>query len=225
MGTFAQIRQDDYPATDELQCIAVHIPAGDEYKALLAGFIALLTDIRSYVDPDSAQADGIAAVFDEGYAQTNWDGCGIIPECQQMNSNIILYPDRASVTSGAVPGWVAQTGSTLGGVWLPAPALTGDSMRWDFYLAAGQYNIDMIYQRATNNGKGDLKIYDDTLTLITTIAIDLRGAAAFNQVSGGSFDNPTSGRIRVEWNGTGASSGSSYNRPVQRIMIDKYSEL
>jgi len=225
MPFFAAIRQDEYPATDETQCIAVHIPAGDEYKALLAGFIAFLTDVNSYEDPESAQADGIAATFDEGYSLTNWDGCGVPPECEQMNSNIILYSDRASVTSGNVPAWTSQTGSSLGGVWLPTPAATGDSMRWDFYLGAGRYNIDMIYQRATNNGKGDLKIYDPSLSLITTIAVDMRGSAQFNTVSGGSFDLPVSGRIRVEWVGTGASSGSVYNRPLQRIVIDRYADL
>jgi len=225
MPFFQPIRQDEYPATDETQCIAVHIPAGDEYKALLAGFIAMLTDVRSYLDPESVQAEGVAATFDEGYSLINWDGCGISPECEQMNSNIILYPDRASVTSGGIPVWTSQTGSSLGGVWMPTPAASGDSMRWDFYLGSGRYNIDMIYQRNTNNGKGDIKIYDPSLTLITTIAVDMRGALQFNTVSGGSFDLPVGGRIRVEWNGTGASSGSVYNRPLQRVVIDRYADL
>lgn len=224
MGSFAPIRQDEYPATDELQCIAVHIPAGDEYKALLAGFIAFLTDIYSYEEPDSAQADGVAATFDEGYAQTNWDGCGIPPECEQMNSNIILYPDRASVTSGAVIAWTSDGASSLGGYFQQSPALTADAYRWDFYLASGQYNIDMVYFRNTGNGKGDLKIYDPDLSLIATIALDLRGAAQRNTVGGGSFDLPEGGRIRVEWNGTG-TTGATFLRPVQRVIIDKYDDI
>jgi len=105
-----------------------------------------------------------------------------------------------------------------------SPALTGDAYRWDFYLAPGQYNIDMVYFRNTGNGKGDLKIYDETLTLITTIALDLRGAAQRNTVGGGSFDLPEGGRIRVEWNGTG-TTGATFVRPVQRIIIDKYADL
>jgi len=221
---FAAIRQDEYPATDELQCIAVHIPAGDEYKALLAGFIALLTDVNSYIGPDSPQADGIAAVFDDGYSQTNWDGCGVPPECEQMNSNIILYPDFASVTSGATPTWTSQTGSTLGGVWLTTPALTGDTIRWDFYLSAGKYDIDLVFQRATANGRVNLKIYDPSLTLLATIAVDLRGAAQFNTILGGSFDLPVSGRIRVEMQGDG-TSGATFNRPIQRVVIDRYDDI
>jgi len=224
MPFFAPVRQDEYPATDELQCVAVHIPAGDEYKALLAGFIAFLTDVSSYQDPDSVQADGVAATFDEGYSQTNWDGCDIPPECEKMNSSIILFPDRASVTSGAVVTWVSNTASSLAGYFQQAPALTGDAMRWDFYLASGQYNLDMIFLRGTANGKGDLKIYDPSLSLIQTLALDLRGAAQNNTVIGGSFDLPEGGRIRVEWNGTG-TSGTTFVRPVQRIMIDKYADL
>lgn len=224
MPFFAPIRQDEYPATDETQCIAVHIPAGDEYKALLAGFIAFLTDVNSYLDPESAQADGVAATFDEGYSQTNWDGCDIPPECEKMNSSIILFPDRASVTSGAVVSWVSNTASSLAGYFQQSPALTGDAMRWDFYLAPGRYNIDMIYLRGTANGKGDLKIYDPSLTLLATIPLDLRGAAQNNTVGGGSFDLPEGGRIRVEWNGTG-TTGATFVRPVQRIMIDKYADL
>lgn len=224
MGTFAQIRQDEYPATDETQCIAVHIPAGDEYKALLAGFIAMLTDVNNYLDPESAQADGIAATFDEGYSLTNWDGCGVPPECNEMNSNIWLMPDRASVTSGALIAWVSDTLSSLGGYFQQSPGLTADAYRWDFYLASGKYNIDMLYFRNTGNGKGDLKVYDAALNLIATIALDLRGAAQRNTTGGGSFDNPTSGRIRVEWNGTG-TTGATFVRPVQRILVDKYDEL
>jgi len=224
MPFFSAIRQDEYPATDETQCIAVHIPAGDEYKALLAGFLAFLTDVNSYLEPESAQADGIAATFDEGYSLTNWDGCGVPPECNEMNSNYWLMPDRASVISGATPTWVSDTASSLGGYFQQTPALTGDSYRWDFFLASGKYNIDMVYFRNTGNGKGDLKIYDASLTLITTIALDLRGTAQRNTVGGGSFDNPTSGRVRVEWNGTG-TTGATFIRPVQRILVDKYDEL
>jgi len=223
MPFFAAIRQDEYPATDETQCIAVHIPAGDEYKALLAGFIAFLTDVNSYEDPESAQADGIAATFDEGYSLTNWDGCGVPPECEQMNSNIILYPDFASVTSGATPAWTSQTGSSLGGVWLTTPALTGDTLQWDFYLGSGKYNIDLVFQRATANGKVNLKVYDPALTLLATIGVDLRGAVQFNTILGGSFDLPTSGLIRVEMQGNG-TSGTTFNRPVQRIVIDRYDD-
>jgi len=219
------IHEDQYPATADMQCIMIVIPAGEEYVRLLASLLDIAGDPKSYADPDSVQTDGVCAAWDESYFLTEWIDCGEPPGEEAMNSNIILFPDKASVTSGNTPLWTSQTGSSLGGVWLPTPAATGDSMRWDFYLGRGRYNIDMTYQRATNNGKGDLKIYDPALSLITTIAVDMRGSAQFNTVSGGSFDLPEGGRIRVEWVGTGASSGSVYNRPLQRIVIDKYADL
>lgn len=224
MGNFAPIRQDEYPATDELQCIAVHIPAGDEYKALLAGFIAFLTDIYSYEDPDSAQADGVAATFDTGYAATNWDGCGIPPECEQMSTSIMLFPDLSSITSGAAIAWVSDTLSSLGGYYQQSPAATADSYSWYFYLAPGRYAFYMYYLRSTGNGKGDIKVYDPAGALLSTTAIDMRGATQRNTLATGSFDLPEGGRIRVDWIGTG-TSGATFIRPLQRIWVEKYDDL
>jgi len=195
------------------------LSAAEQTLALQAVSIFGFSEMWSDYDTNADDIEALVAATQYALLNTT------IPPVENMNTNIILYPDRASVLSGNTPLWTSQTGSSLGGVWLPTPAATADAMRWDFFLSAGKYNIDMIYQRATNNGKGDLKIYNAALTLITTIAVDMRGAAQFNTVSGGSFDNPTGGRIRVEWVGTGASSGSVYNRPLQRIIIDKYAEL
>jgi len=224
MPFFQAIRQDEYPATDETQCIAVHIPAGDEYKALLAGFIAFLTDINSYQDPESAQADGVAATFDEGYSLTNWDGCGVPPECEQMSTSVILLPDMASVTSGATPAWVVNTSASLGGYWQASPALTGDALFWQFFLSPGRYNLDMTYNRTTANGKVDLKTYDPDGNLVSTISVDMRGAAQLNTVAGGSFDMPIGGRVKLEFQGNG-TTGATFFRPFQRIVINKYADL
>lgn len=224
MPYFASIRQDEYPATDELQCIPVYIPAGDEYRALLAGFLALLTDVRNYEDPESAQAEGIASVFDDAYTQINWDGCGVPPECDQMNSSIILFPDLSSVSNGAAFIWVSDTASSLGGYYTQQPAATDDQCRWYFYLAPGRYAFYMFYLRNTNNGRGDLKVYDTTAALISTTAIDMRGAVQRNTISTGSFDLPEGGRIHIDWDGTG-SSGAGFIRPMQRIWIEKYDDL
>jgi len=224
MGTFAPIRQDEYPATDELQCIAVHIPAGDEYKALLAGFIAFLTDVYSYEDPDSAQADGVAATFDTGYSATNWDGCGIPPECEQMSTSVILLPDMAIVNSGAAVSWVSSTTSSLGGYFQQSPALTADAYYWLIYLAPGVYEWAMTFLRGTANGKGDIKVYDGDGSVVVTTPTDLRGAALSNAVLGSTFTLPLGGEIKIEWNGTG-TSGATFIRPVQRVVVWKTADL
>lgn len=224
MGFFAPVRQDEYPATDELQCIAVKIPAGDEYKALLAGFVAFLTNVDSYLDPDSVQADGIAAVFDEGYAQTNWDGCGIPPECNEMNSFLMLLPDMAIVSSGAAITWVADTGSSLGGYFTQSPALTGDTYYWEEYLAGGAYSWNITYLQNTNNGKSDFKVFDPLGNPQGAINIDMRGSLVRNAKQGSNFDNPVSGKCRFEWVGNG-STGAGFIRTIQRVVIYKTGEL
>lgn len=147
-----------------------------------------------------------------------------IPPPVSMSSNIMLLPDMASVTSGATPVWVGDTASSLGGYWQASPALTGDSYQWEFYLAAGKYNIDMWYNRTTANGRVNINIYDASGALITTVAVDLRGAAQKNTRAGNSFDNPTPGRIKIVVAGNG-TTGATFFRPIQRIVVDKYAEL
>jgi len=222
MGYFAQIRQDEYPATDELQCIAVHIPAGDEYKALLAGFIALLSDVSSYVDPDSAQADGVAATFDEGYAQTNWDGCGVPPECVGMNASLYLLSSMTSITSGGSFIWTADATSEGGGFNQQNPAATADQFRWTMFLSEGHWTYQWTYLRNTVNGKGDFYITADFATYLVNVNFDMRGVAQRNTRFENSFTVPAGGgQYVIGLNGTGASSGTSYNRPFQRLLIWK----
>lgn len=223
-GFHGTIISDEYPATVAMQCVMIVIPEGDEYLRLLAGLLNLAGEPSSYDDPESVQTEGLCFAWDESYFLTEWLNCGEPPGEESMNSAVILFPDRASVTSGAVIAWVSNTGSSLAGYFQQSPALTGDSYRWEFYLARGRYNVDMIFLRGTGNGRGDIEVYDESLTLIAQIAVDLRGAAQANTVLGGAFDLPVGGKIRVTWKGTG-SSGAGFIRPVQRIMIDKYADL
>jgi hypothetical protein len=219
MPYFAPIRQDEYPATDELQCIAVHIPAGDEYKALLAGFIAFLTDVYSYEDPESAQADGVAAVFDEGYAQTNWDGCDQPPECEPMSSETLLLLDTAVIVSGAAQVWTADSAQSMAGYWIQGAGATGDAFFWDRYLASGAWYFEMTYVRNTNQGKADFYISNSlTGTVIATVAVDQYGTLARNMVATLSATLPENGLYRITVEGTGKNAASSgFLRAISRV--------
>jgi hypothetical protein len=226
MGSFAQIRQDEYPATDELQCIAVHIPAGDEYKALLAGFIAFLTDVNSYEDPESAQADGVAATFDEGYAQTNWDGCDQPPECIKMDTSLIVFPADFFVNSGNAFVWVSATAQELAGYWLQNPGQTADQWRVSRWFAPGVWEYQITYVRQTSAGKATFYITPDFATFPVSTTVDFRGTAANNQRFSGSFTIPaTGGKYIIGMDGTGASSGAGFGRPISRIEFAKTADL
>jgi len=85
MPFFPPIQQDQYPATDETQCLQIRIPAGDEFKALLAGLMVAAADVRNYADPDSAQADGLAAIWDQAYSEIDWAApCGSSEEWESF---------------------------------------------------------------------------------------------------------------------------------------------
>jgi len=100
------IRSEQYPATDETQCVTVYIPSGDEYKALLAGLYSLAINPANYDEPDSAQVDGLTAIWDNAYSLIDWTGC-IMPE--------LIHPSVVDLFSvnGAVSGGVLSitTGS------------------------------------------------------------------------------------------------------------------
>jgi len=91
------IQQDQYPATGDTQCIEVIIPDGDEFKALLAGLIALASNVQNYQDPESAQADGLAAIWDEAYSLIDWEGCKVIDGMPQID----LFTINAIPLAGA----------------------------------------------------------------------------------------------------------------------------
>jgi len=77
MPYFPPIQQEQYPATDETQCLQIFIPAGDEFKALLAGLMVAASDVNNYANPLSAEADGLAAIWDNAYSQIDWASpCG-----------------------------------------------------------------------------------------------------------------------------------------------------
>jgi len=117
MPYFPPIQQDQYPATDEVQCVTIYIPAGDEFKALLAGLISLAANIMNYANPESAQTDGLAAVWDEAYSYNDWSGC--IP--MDIVPNNEFYAGAVSGTP-AVPEFRAiQAADIAAALTVPPP--------------------------------------------------------------------------------------------------------
>lgn len=220
MPYFPAIRGEQYPATDQTQCISVYIPEGDEFKALLAGLIAIAIDPANYDDPESAQADGLAAVWDEAYTQINWDGCGVPPECISMQKEYLFFATTANI-SGSAYVFSAQTNARFGGVWVQSTPSNGDSMIWSRTMAPGAWYYRMTYLRNTSNAIARLRIGSSSggANLIDT-NIDLYGAAAINTAATGSFTMLAQDEmnIRVNANGKNASS-SNYNLPLQSLEL------
>lgn len=210
MPYFAAIRQDEYPATDELQCIAVHIPAGDEYKALLAGFIAFLSNVSSYEDPESAQADGIAAVFDEGYAQTNWDGCGVPPECEHVDSEITIFPGNMTVVAGNPIVNQVNTSARNNYLSQQSPNINGNSRRTYRQMAAGVWEWRLTASTVANGCSLTFQVIASDGTILTPGILNLRTAGTvFNTVFSGTFTLPSDGNTQIYF-GVGAGSTGGF---------------
>jgi len=226
MPGFAPIRQDEYPATDETQCIAVYIPAGDEYKALLAGFIAMLSDVYSYEDPTSAQADGIAATFDEGYSLCNWDGCGVPPECLSMNTNFVLFPATATVKTGNALALVIDATARLNSYWQQNPSASTDKFSWDVWLDRGEYAFRWTYMRTTGSAIINLQISDQS-GIIENTNHDMYGTTLANQIFTGSFTAPEGGETEIGMlvNGRNASNTTAYLNRTVLLEIWKVADL
>jgi len=226
MGTFAPIRQDDYPATADLQCIAVHIPDGDEYKALLAGFIALLTDVRSYADPDSPQADGIAATFDEGYSQTNWDGCGVPPECEQVRAEVFLSPLNMTVLAGNAVTQTIATAQRFNVVYAQTAAVINQRLNAPRWMAAGDWSYRITGVK--NNASGILTFeVTDSLGAQAFIGThDFYNSAALNnQFFTGGFTLAEAGRTVLDFKTLSKNaSSSSYQQQITCLELWKYDD-
>lgn len=222
MPFFAAIRQDEYPATGDTQCIAVHIPAGDEYKMLLAGFLAFLTDVNSYADPESAQADGVAATFDEGYSLTNWDGCGVPPECEAMESNVILFGATAIHTIGNNLAMTIDAAQRFNSYWNQNPAANGDSFNWLVWFEIGNYKYRVTWQRTTGSGQSRFDV-DAPEGNVETNTIEMYGTLAANQVTTGLFSITERGQCEISMTITGKNASSSgYLARVISVEIWRY---
>lgn len=226
MPNISNFFQDAYPATDETQCIKVYIPAGDEYKWLLAGLLRLPSVPQNYQDPDSAQAEGVAASWLDAYVETDWDGCGTPPECIKMDTSFILFPANATVQSGNAFAYAINANMELGGYWLQNPGQTADLFNWPRWMAPGIWNYQLTTLRQTAAGKGDLFVTPDFSTYHLQQNVDFRGAALNNNRFSGSFTIPApGGKMFIGVQGTGASSGATYSRPIQRLEMWKAADL
>lgn len=152
------IQQEQYPATDETQCVKVIIPAGDEFKALLAGLMVSASDVNNYANPESAQADGLAAIWDEAYSQIDWTGCEEVTVYNYPTIDLFCFLAQSFVGSftytanASSPfGYYMQSPTTL-------PSSSGWTMRNTVRLPAGDYVYAGNYIQTSNSGIADINL-------------------------------------------------------------------
>jgi len=207
MVTIANFREEQYPATDEVQCIKVYIPAGDEYKQLLAGLLALPARVANFNDPESAQAEGVSDIWRDAYDLTDWGGCGTPPECMSMDSEITIFPGTMTLIAGGAISTVVNTAALYNYISEITPSANANQRQTHRYMEAGEWTYrltaltrstgcNMLFQ--INAANGDI-IIPTTFNLRTATTI-------FNAVFTGTFTLPVRGLTQINF---GVSAGSS----------------
>lgn len=223
MPYYPPIQENQYPATDETQCIPVIIPAGDEFKALLAGMIVEASNPENYADPGSAQAEGLAAIWDEAYSLIDWEGCAV-PTAGGLMSRVTFWHMDAEVTINDAGNPVAVSIDTSQQfAWYAQqnpPTLNSQSSQL-VQLQAGDYSMRMLYFGNAQSGKCQLYWLDVTNYAINgTIGAELdMYADGYNQIHTGTFTIPADGTYRIVWGNTGRNVLNS--SPFYRMMITK----
>lgn len=222
MPYFPPIQEEQYPATDETQCITVIIPAGDEYKALLAGLIVSASDVNNYANPDSAAADGQAAIWDTAYSQINWLGCyGMISD----EVNYDLW-GRDALNNTANPTAVTINNNQIYNYYamIPSPAIN-QQMFWNYIdLVPGSWQLTVDYVKRSDAailefdfsdmaGIGDHNIdIASTLDCYGAITLNLQATRSFTVVVADSY------RFVISANSKNVAS-SNYNIPISKVNL------
>lgn len=227
MPTISNFFQDAYPATDELQCITVYIPAGDEFKWLLAGLLRLPSLATSYQDPESEQAQGLADVWRDGYDLTDWEGC-VNPVNVGALSRTTLWHRWATVTTGNPIQVLTTTAQEFNVVARQNPPGANDDSYQDVWLPEGEYSMRVLYIRGTSNGILTVVFQHqpDLTTVVPINMVDLYGVAANNQILTATFTLTQPGHYKVYFVTQGKNpSSSNYYIQITCTEIWKTADL
>lgn len=182
MVTIADFDQDKYAAVATTRCITVYIPDDDSYLPLLAGLLALPSYLENYRDPDSAQAEGVAAIWRDAYIQTNWGSCGEPPECDRMQNEANIWSDLCSLEGGTITVTLVMSSTQKHNYFvMQTTATQNQQFTTTRYLRAGDWIGDIIYQQNTDCGVLEIWLEPQAGGAAFQIAtVDTRGVMTSN---------------------------------------------
>lgn len=210
MVTIADFDQERYAATDQVRCISIYVPDDDSYLPLLAGLLSLPGYQTNYQDPESAQAEGVAAVWRDAYIQTDWSPC-VTPSMTGNQTRVSLWHRWAQIAVGNPLQIVVDATMLFNHYVRQNTAAIGDETYQDVWLPAGEFEIRCLHLRAVVNGQLTVIVQNvDTLDQVTPIsAVDLFGTTLANQVVTGNFSLDEPGHYRVYTHVPGKNASSS----------------
>lgn len=219
--TLQSFQQDQYTATEATRCIQIYIPDDDSYMALLGGLLALAANVANYADPESTQAEGVAAIWYDAYIQSDWEGCVVPIDWKQ--SRQLVFPETMDSWFGSVV-WNQYPSQERAGIWfIPNNASNTNYVKFDrITLRAGSYICRMMGQTMSTAGIATIDVNGTDET-----TIDMYSAAlAINAVkTSGVFTIPADitcpFHIRMKGkNGSASQNSLSFNW----IEFDRYAD-
>lgn len=194
MPSFPVIRSEQYPATDETQCVTVILPAGDEYKYLLAGLMGLASNPYNYDEPDSVQVEGISAIWDDAYSQIDWSGC-VFPALVGLQDRVLLPAYFAIKISGNAI--IYNKAVNNGGIAFQNTSASTDNFGWfGLKLRAGSYTAKWLVTTNTSSANVDVFLRPDPSGTNISIWSNLQlytGSVLENVLQQASFTLPLDG--------------------------------
>lgn len=213
MSYSGTIISEQYPATDETQCINLIIPAGDEFKALAYGLLNKATFPLSYDEPDSAQTEGLCAVWSDALYQTDWEGCTV--ETGRQNAITLLHRFGIVVTGNPM-AWVSNTAMSYGGFLRQNTPALNDLVRFYVDLSPGDYRLSILHSKSQNSGKIDIRMNNGMAggsNVVIATGVDFYNASEiYNQVYEVDFTVPEGENWSLDYltSGKNASSGNYF---------------
>lgn len=181
-----------------------------EQQSLAVQAVAVFVPGYNWTDY-STEADNIdALVGDTLAALTNTE---VPPPMQSTQSRVTLWHKFAVVDTGNAIQENFDAAQLFGVYWRQNTAAINDTNHQRVWLAAGDYQIRVVYIRLTVNGKLTLTVQPVAggSSVSPFVAVDLSGATLRNQVLTGSFTLAVSGAMDVynfvQFAGTGGGFG------------------
>lgn len=206
MVEIANFDQDRYAATSATRCVQIFIPDDDSYMALLGGLLALASYPDNYRDPESAQAEGVSAIWRDAYIQSDWEGC-VVPEMTTITDLWLRY----GTTTATALVYNAAAAQPFAHFMTQNPAASGDIMRTnDVYLQEGTYQYRGLWLRDNSSAIVECHLMNSHGFAVETIftGLDLYGGFLANQVNEQEIDVPANDKYYIRLRVTGKNAAS-----------------
>lgn len=205
MVTIADFNQDRYAATDEVRCITIYVPDDDSYLPLLAGLLSLPGYQTNYQDPESAQAEGVAAVWRDAYILTDWEGCpgAIAMGVRQAD----VWTRFAQVSGGTLTKQNADYMTWR--YYMLTDTTANRNLLQYVYLFPGEWQYRALYSKTTSSGIWYSKLQGVDTAQFLAFALDMYGLANAEHEISTSFTWTETGLVEFSQYNLGAKNAAS----------------